>query len=80
MGYFDKHLTIKLLYSQQFSDSKIASPLRCNRVAVTVQSRCRYGVTAMGFGKKAADGAAKGHLEAIFPLYLTLFPSVKFWQ
>ena len=46
MGYFDKHLTIKLLYSQQFSDSKIASPLRCNRDAVTVQSRCRYGVIA----------------------------------
>ena len=34
----------------------------------------------MVFGKKAADGAAKGHLEAFFPLYLTLFPSVKFWQ
>ena len=34
----------------------------------------------MVLGKKAADGAAKGHLEAIFPLYLTLFPSVKFWQ
>ena len=47
MDYFDKHLTIKLLYFQQFSDSKIASPLRCNRVAVTVQSRCRYGAIAM---------------------------------
>ena len=58
----------------------IAMPLRCNRDAVTVQSRCRYGLTAMVFGKKAANGAAKGHLEAIFPLYLTLFPSVKFWQ
>ena len=29
--------------------SAIASPLRCNRDAVTVKSRCRYGVTAMRF-------------------------------
>ena len=26
--------------------AKMASPLRCNRNAVTVQSRCRYGVIA----------------------------------
>ena len=28
----------------------IALPLRCNRVAVTVQSRRHYGVTATAFG------------------------------
>ena len=27
--------------------SQMASPLQCNRDAVTVQSRCRYGVTAL---------------------------------
>ena len=26
--------------------SQMASPLQCNRVAVTVQSRCRYGAMA----------------------------------
>ena len=34
--------------------------------------------TAMVFGQKPADGAAKGYLQAFFPLYLYLFPSVKF--
>ena len=46
----------------------IASPLRCYRVAVTVQSRRDCPVTAKLFGRKAIGGAAKGHLEAVFPL------------
>ena len=36
-----------LAVSQRCKFAKIASPLQCNRVAVTVQSRRRYGVIAM---------------------------------
>ena len=31
-------------------------------------------------GKKAAGGVAKRRKATLFPLYLPLFPSVKFWQ
>ena len=79
MTCFGKTLNIKRLYFHYFPGvairlilrrrySAIASPLRCNRVAVTVKSRRDYTVTAMVFGKKGADVAKKGHLEAIFPL------------
>ena len=33
----------------------IASPLRCNRDAVTVQSRCDYGVTATRLHRNGND-------------------------
>ena len=57
MGHFGKLLAIKRLCFQRFFGvanplksrrrySVIASPLRCNRIAVTVQSRCRYSVIA----------------------------------
>ena len=36
-----------LTVSQRCQFAKIASPLRCNRIAVTVQSRRRYGVIAL---------------------------------
>ena len=45
-----------------------------------VASRIRLPVTAKIFGQKPADGAAKGQKATLFPLYLPLFPSVKFWQ
>uniref|UniRef100_UPI00402A3993 hypothetical protein n=1 Tax=Prevotella sp. TaxID=59823 RepID=UPI00402A3993 len=58
----------------------IAVPLHCNRVAVTVQSRRDNAVTAKIFGRKLADGVAKRRKATLFPLYLHLFPSVKFRQ
>ena len=91
MGCFDKVLIIKGLKFCLFIEAirvlknrrrygAIASPLRCNRVAVTVQSRRGYTVTAKLFGRQAADGVVKGRKATLFPLYLPLFPSVKFWQ
>ena len=79
MRHFDKSLITKQLRFLQFPDvadatilrrryGAIASPLRCYRVAVTVQSRRDCTVTAKLFGPKAIGGAAKGHLEAVFPL------------
>ena len=58
----------------------IALPLRCNRDAVTVQSRRDYSVTAKILGQKPTDGIAEGLKATLFPLYLPLFPSVKFRQ
>ena len=55
MTRFDKTLNIKRLYFHYFSG-----------VAITLILRRRY--SAMVFGKKGADVAKKGHLEAIFPL------------
>ena len=57
MGCFDNILVINWLHILRFPGvadtlilrrhyGAIASPLRCNRVAVTVQSRCDYSVTA----------------------------------
>ena len=61
MDNFGKLLIIRSLCFQRFFSvansqksrrryGAIALPLRCNRVAVTVQSHCRYGVTATAFG------------------------------
>ena len=61
LGCFCKWLTISELCFWRFPGvanppnwrcryTVIASPLQCNRVAVTVQSHCRYGVTATPFG------------------------------
>uniref|UniRef100_UPI004025B7B1 hypothetical protein n=1 Tax=Prevotella sp. TaxID=59823 RepID=UPI004025B7B1 len=79
MNYFGKWLIIKRLRFQWLFGvanslkwhrryGAIASPLRCYRVAVTVQLRRDCTVTAKLFGRKAIGGAAKGHLEADFPL------------
>ncbi len=53
----------------------MASPLHCNRIAVTVESRCRYDVTATPFGyyrkktgRKAANGWVKRQKATLFPL------------
>ena len=62
MRRFDKNLITKQLRFLQFPDvadamilrrryGAIASPLRCNRDAVTVQSRRDYSVTAKIFGQ-----------------------------
>ena len=61
MGCFDNMLAINWLHILWFPGvadtlilrrryGAIALPLRCNRVAVTVQSHCRYSVTATPFG------------------------------
>ena len=70
---------ISVVFDSHFY-AKIALPLRCNRDAVTVQSRRDYSVTAKILGQKPTDGIAEGLKATLFPLYLPLFPSVKFWQ
>ena len=56
--------------------AKIASPLHCNRVAVTVQSRRRFSVTATSFGYygnkiwsksrlRCSKGAPPSHFSAL---------------
>ena len=76
MSRFDKSLIINMLYFLWFSDNTdtlisrrrygaIASPLRCNRVAVTVQSRRRYGAIAKLFGRKHADKAVASGFSAL---------------
>ena len=37
-------------------------------LGVLTHPRCDCTVTAKGFGQKRACDAAKGHLEAVFPL------------
>ena len=46
----------------------IAVPLRCNRVAVTVQSRRDNAVTAKKFCQKPADSVVKRPKATLFPL------------
>ena len=43
----------------------IASPLQCNRVAVTVQSQRHYGVTAKNHGRKRAGKAFSSSFFAL---------------
>uniref|UniRef100_UPI0040268BEA hypothetical protein n=1 Tax=Prevotella sp. TaxID=59823 RepID=UPI0040268BEA len=84
MGCFDKVLIIKGLQFYLFTEAirvlknrrcygAIASPLRCNRVAVTVQRQRDCTVTARVFCQKAANGVTKGNKATLFPLYLPLF-------
>ena len=35
--------------------AKMALPLHCNRIAVTVKPRCRYGVTATRLRRNGKD-------------------------
>ena len=76
MSRFDKSLIINMLYFLWFSDNTdtlisrrrygaIASPLRCNRVAVTVQSQHHYGVTAKNHGRKRAGKAFSSSFFAL---------------
>ena len=76
MSRFDKSLIINMLYFSWFSDNTdtlisrchygaIASPLRCNRDTVTVQSRRRYGAIAKLFGRKHADKAVASGFSAL---------------
>uniref|UniRef100_UPI0040279D60 hypothetical protein n=1 Tax=Prevotella sp. TaxID=59823 RepID=UPI0040279D60 len=46
----------------------IALPLQCNRIAVSLKSRCDCTVTAMIFSQNPVCGVEEGHLRAVFPL------------
>lgn len=37
-------------------------------------------ITAKAMAKKPADRVAKRNRLTVFPLWINLFPSVKFWQ
>uniref|UniRef100_UPI0040256A96 hypothetical protein n=1 Tax=Prevotella sp. TaxID=59823 RepID=UPI0040256A96 len=59
---------------------EFALRFRENRGAVTVYRRGDFTETATLFGKKPTNGIFKGRKATLFPLYLTLPPSVKFRQ
>ena len=53
---------------ERCQNADFASPLQCNRVAVTVKWRRDYTVTARAFGQKPTDYADKGAPLSCFPV------------